>query len=130
MSEFKYIINEFIQTEKKYVEKLKYLIKNFVIPFDKDANLPLELKGKKKILFSSIEEILDFHVKDFLPALEKNSKNLTKTLDCFTEFVENDFFYPYFILIENNKRSEILFKANENYFMVKIEIQSRRFLSV
>lgn len=88
MSEFKYIINEFIQTEKNYVDKLKYLIKNFVIPFDKDINLPLALKGQKQVLFSSIEDILDFHVKDFLPALEKNSKNLAKTLDCFTEFVE------------------------------------------
>lgn len=94
MSEFKYIINEFIQTEKKYVEKLKYLNKNFVIPFDKDVNVPLALKGKKQILFSSIEDILDFHVKTFLPTLEKNSNNLTKTLDCFTEFVEvNKQFY-------------------------------------
>lgn len=88
MSEFKYIINEFIQTEKSYVDKLKYLIKHFVITFDKDVNVPLALKGQKQLLFSSIEDILEFHVKNFLPTLEKNSKNLTKTLDCFTEFVE------------------------------------------
>lgn len=88
MSEWKNIIKEFIETEKKYVDKLKYLIKNVVINFDKDVNLPTALKGKKQILFSSIEEIFHFHVNRFLPALEKNSNSLTNTLDCFTEFVE------------------------------------------
>lgn len=113
MSEFKYIINEFIQTEKSYVDKLKYLIKHFVIPFDKDINVPSELKGKKQILFSSIEDILNFHVKDFLPALEKNSKNLAKTLDCFTEFVEVN------QLIKNLKKKlkNIIFTISERLFL-------------
>lgn len=88
MSELKNILKEFIETEKKYVDKLKYLIKNCVTNYDKDVNLPLELKGQKHVLFSSIEDILDFHVNKFLPALVKNSNSLTDTLDCFTDFVE------------------------------------------
>lgn len=66
-----FIMAELMQTERSYVKDLQTCIQYYLNEMNNLNALPINLVGKKDILFGNMEEIYDFHENIFLKELEK-----------------------------------------------------------
>lgn len=60
-----YVVNELLDTEQSYIQDLGHVVKGFISEFSSCSDLPLELKNKEKEVFSNLEEIYEWHSKEF-----------------------------------------------------------------
>lgn len=109
------IIQELIDNEKEYINRLKQGIVNYIVKFDSD-HLPSALKGQKRNLFSNIEAIHEFHDTKFFPKLLECDFDPEKIANAFTNLIDGYQFDIYVIYVLNRKKSEDLLKANSYYF--------------
>ncbi|KAL9959090.1 hypothetical protein ACROYT_G036173 [Oculina patagonica] len=59
-----YVVNELMDTEQSYIQDLGYVVKGYIPEFS-SCNLPIELKNKEKEVFSNIEDIYEWHSREF-----------------------------------------------------------------
>lgn len=86
-------VEELIKTEREYVKDLAQCLEFYIREFDSAAvTLPLALRGRRREIFSNIEEIYKFHEKIFLPELLKYETDpegvgcsFTFHVDCLNE---------------------------------------------
>ena len=67
----KLLIQELVNTEKKYVEDLRDIIVGYKDEFESQQKCPKYLKSNSSTIFGNIEDIYHFHNKIFLGELEK-----------------------------------------------------------
>lgn len=71
---------EILSNEKAYVERLNYVIKNYM--------LPSRLMGEQmKAIFGNIEEIKDFHENIFYPDLLLHQNDFIRLMECFSKHI-------------------------------------------
>lgn len=109
------IIQELIDNEMEYINRLKQGIDNYIVKFD-SGHLPSALKGEKRNLFSNIEAIHEFHDTKFFPKLLECDFDPEKIANAFTNLIDGYQFDIYVIYVLNRKKSEDLLKANSYYF--------------
>lgn len=84
------LMQELIDTEKAYIGHLEWVVENYVPAMDQLDELPRNLVGKKNIVFSNLQQLLEFNRQLILPQLEKHRKCPIKLGAIFLE-VEEDF---------------------------------------
>ncbi|XP_055787013.1 rho guanine nucleotide exchange factor 25-like isoform X3 [Salvelinus fontinalis] len=65
-----YVLKELIETEKLYVEDLRYIVEGYMATMN-TKGIPEDMKGKDKIIFGNIHQMFDWHKDYFLGELEK-----------------------------------------------------------
>lgn len=109
------IINELLENEAKYVQKLETGIETYIGSF-KSVQLPASLVGRKFIVFSNIELIHEFHAKKFLPELLDCDRDPEKIANVFISNIEGYFFDQYIGYAQNKLRSVEIVKNNRDFF--------------
>lgn len=79
-----YVVNELLDTERKYIEQMKTGLDSYVKIFEEN-DLPSTLQGKKDILFSCLGHVLDFHENTFYSLLEQHIENIQQLLRTVSE---------------------------------------------
>lgn len=109
------IINELLENEAKYVERLEKGIETYIGGF-KSVHLPANLVGRKFLVFSNIELIHDFHAKKFLPELLDCGHDPEKVANVFISNIEGYFFDQYIGYAQNKLNSLEIIKNNRDFF--------------
>nr|XP_057911239.1 rho guanine nucleotide exchange factor 25 isoform X4 [Doryrhamphus excisus] len=65
-----YVLTELVETERLYVEDLGLIVHGYMATMA-NQGVPEDLKGKDRIVFGNIHQILDWHKSYFLGELEK-----------------------------------------------------------
>lgn len=95
-TESEYLIARLVEDERKYIEDMEMMIKNYVEVVDAAPNwMPKTLIGHKIRLFGNIEEILKFHKMVFYPQLLKNTDSALKITKIIIIHIIGDAFEPY-----------------------------------
>ncbi|KAJ6647321.1 Pleckstrin likey domain-containing family G member 4B, partial [Pseudolycoriella hygida] len=112
------IVQELIENEKTYIDKLTIGIKNYVEPLSGN-DLPRSLRGQMYNIFANIVQIRDFHESKFYPSLLSCNGDVVALSDTFSMFIQNGYFYSYVLYAMNKKRSERLrdIPANKTFFI-------------
>lgn len=79
-----YVVNELLDTEKKYIDQMKIGLESYTRIFD-EVDLPKPLKGKKDVMFQCLENVLDFHDGTFYSILEEKSDRISELLHAISE---------------------------------------------
>ncbi|KAH7708891.1 RhoGEF domain containing protein, partial [Aphelenchoides avenae] len=66
----RYVLNELVETERDYVRDLTSIVDGYIANLS-SMELPEDLRGKDKIIFSNIGQICEFHKTVFLKEIEK-----------------------------------------------------------
>ncbi|XP_029766363.1 guanine nucleotide exchange factor DBS isoform X1 [Terrapene carolina triunguis] len=106
-----HVINELIETERAYVEKLLCVLEGYAAEMDNPLMMHLISPGllnKKDILFGNMEEIYHFHNRIFLKELENYIEYPELVGRCFLERMED--FQIYEKYCQNKPRSESLWR--------------------
>lgn len=95
---FRYVINELVETERDYVRDLTSVVEGYIANLE-SMELPEDLKGKDKIIFANISQILDFHKTTFLQAIEKSLNDYEAAGHAFVKHVSlliksNSYLFP------------------------------------
>ncbi|RMC22040.1 hypothetical protein DUI87_02911 [Hirundo rustica rustica] len=105
-----HVINEFIETERVYVEELFTVLMGYRAEMDNPAMLillPPVLRNRKDVLFGNMPKIYDFHNKIFLHSLE-NCLGAPERVGCC--FLDRENFQMYEKYCPNKLRSESLWR--------------------
>ncbi|XP_043215264.1 kalirin-like isoform X2 [Amphibalanus amphitrite] len=78
-----FIMTELLNTERAYVKDLEICVATFLHESRTSRAVPIGIRDKSDILFSNMEEILDFHRNTFLQQLEKYTSNPEDVGHCF-----------------------------------------------
>lgn len=80
-------MQELIENEKVYIDKLTTGIKTYVEPlFGK--NIPRSLRGQVYYIFGNIVQMRDFHEKTFYPSLLACNGDVIALSDTFSKFIQ------------------------------------------
>lgn len=79
-----YVVNELLETERKYIDQLKIGLESYGNIFH-EPDLPSPLKGKKDVIFTCLEHVVDYHDKTFYSLLEENSSHTEQLLNAISE---------------------------------------------
>lgn len=104
-------IQELRTTEENYVSKLDRGFNIYVNSLIQDENISEEYKEKFQTVSKSIENVLNFHKIDFLPALAKCNSNAKQVAQLFLKLIDN--------LSINNK-----FYTHVSYAMSKLKMSA------
>eukprot|EP00794_Sanderia_malayensis_P017282 gene17282-19009_t len=77
------VLKEIVETERKYVEDLRYVCENHVTEVEKGANLPPAMVGKQDVIFANIKKIYMFHNRVFLHEMEACLHDSEGMAQCF-----------------------------------------------
>lgn len=66
-----YVVSELLDTEQSYIQDLGHVVKGYIGEFSSCSDLPLELKDKEKEVFSNLEEIYQWHSREFYAKLKE-----------------------------------------------------------
>ena len=100
-------MTELIETEKDYVKDLECIINGYLKEFEyAGKKIPAELHGQKKIIFGNIEQIYEFHKKDFLSELESSKDQPSLVGGLF--IMKSNEFEMYATYCKNKPNSEAL----------------------
>lgn len=89
-----FVIQELVTTEQDYVTDLELVVAKYMVELGK-VELPEDLRGKDKIIFANIGQILDFHKNTFVKEIEKCLEDYEAAGTAFTKHVS--FFRRVFI---------------------------------
>ncbi len=81
------IVQELIDNEKTYIDKLTTGIRNYVEPLG-GKNLPPSLRGQMYNIFANIVQIRDFHEQTFYPSLLACNGDVIALSDTFSKFIQ------------------------------------------
>jgi hypothetical protein len=110
-----YVLEELQSTEKEYVEKLDYVLRNYYARMD-DPSLPHFLRDKRDDLFANIEEIYKFHSTVFLNDLIACGDDALAVGQCFVKW-EVKLQELYVTYCKNKPRSDaVLHDPNKSFF--------------
>lgn len=134
------IVQELIENEKTYIDKLTGGIKIYVEPLSGN-NLPRSLRGHMYNIFANIVQIRDFHEQTFYPSLMACNGDVIALSDTFSNFIQvsvplyeshevmhltrkfqNGHLYSYVLYAMNKKRSERLrdISSNKSFLVVRL----------
>ncbi|XP_055534323.1 uncharacterized protein LOC129723876 [Wyeomyia smithii] len=108
-------VEELLQNERKYVERLQYYI-NKLVPLMYQHNISNGLRFQKNNVFTNIESIQAMHHNTFLPALESCGNDAENIALTFMQLIENGTFYCYVLYALNKHKSEKICDANKDFF--------------
>ena len=101
------VMRELIQTEKDYVSDLECIVNGYLKEFVRaGSKIPADLRGKKSIIFGNIEQIYEFHSRDFLLELEECQDKPSLVGAAF--IVKSNEFEMYATYCKNKPSSEAL----------------------
>ncbi|XP_063160932.1 guanine nucleotide exchange factor DBS isoform X3 [Candoia aspera] len=107
----KHVMNELLETERAYVEKLLCVLEGYAAEMDNPLMAHLispGLQNKKDVLFGNMEEIYHFHSRIFLRELEDYIEYPQLIGRCFLERMKD--FKIYEKYCQNKPRSESLWR--------------------
>lgn len=81
------IVQELIENEKTYIDKLTAGIKVYVEPL-RGNNLPRSLRGHMYNIFANIVQIRDFHEQTFYPSLMACNGDVIAISDTFSHYIQ------------------------------------------
>lgn len=81
------IVQELLENEKTYIDKLTTGIKVYVEPL-RGKNLPPSLRGQMYYIFANIVQIRDFHEQMFYPSLLGCNSDVQKLSDTFSQYIQ------------------------------------------
>ncbi|XP_065568426.1 triple functional domain protein-like isoform X2 [Artemia franciscana] len=81
-----FIMAELLQTEQTYVKDLDCCVQYYLV--ESRNNPPLNIQGKDGVIFSNIEEVLEFHREIFLKELEKYESMPEDVGHCFVTWAQ------------------------------------------
>lgn len=110
------IVQELIENERCYVERLEQGIKDFLIPFD-NLSLPKVLIGQRLNIFSNIEVIYRLHVTKLYPALLLCDNDPEKIADVFIKCIDSNLLDNYISYVLNSQESLKLINDGKLFFM-------------
>lgn len=76
------IVDEILTIEEHYIDRLNYMIQNYVKP-----SRPLMGDPFMKAVFGNVEEIKVFHEDIFYPDLKQCNRDLIRILECFSSHI-------------------------------------------
>lgn len=101
------VMTELIETEKDYVKDLECIINGYLKEFAyAGKKIPAELHGQKKVIFGNIEQIYEFHKKEFLCELESSKDQPSLVGGLF--IMKSNEFEMYATYCKNKPNSEAL----------------------
>ena len=75
-----------VQTERDYINSLRFIIDNYIPELSSD-DIIQPLRGKRGVIFGNIEKIFEFHQQSFLAELEACQANSLHIADAFLRHV-------------------------------------------
>lgn len=78
-------IEEILVNEKLYIDKLNYLIDNYMLH-------SRFMGDQMKEIFGNVEEIKDFHKKIFYPDLKRCDNDIIRITECFSKHITVNIF--------------------------------------
>lgn len=81
------IVQELVENEKTYIDKLTTGIKNYVEPLS-SRNVPRTLRGQMYNIFANIVQIRDFHEQKFYPSLLSCNGDVVALSDTFSLYIQ------------------------------------------
>ncbi|KAL7738030.1 hypothetical protein ACLKA6_006383 [Drosophila palustris] len=111
-----FIIDELIQTEVNYVNKMRKGLVNYGKLQDLE-HLPDGLRGEQRqqLLLGNIAEILELHEQEILPLMLRNQRDLKGLFDEFSAHFEKNNFYCYVSFTMGKKSSMQLRQENREW---------------
>lgn len=104
-------LQELLKTEENYVSKLETGLKTYAEPLDE------ALEDKYNEEFYDIERLLNFHKKEFLPALHEHHTNVFDVANLFHRYISKDSFFDYiFYAMRKPKVEAFIAEHNELFF--------------
>ncbi|XP_029578375.1 rho guanine nucleotide exchange factor 25 isoform X2 [Salmo trutta] len=109
-----YVLKELIETEKLYVEDLRYIVEGYMATMN-TKGIPEDMKGKDKIIFGNIHQMFDWHKDYFLGELEKCIAEPERLAQLFIKHERR--LHMYVVYCQNKPKSEhIVSEYIETYF--------------
>lgn len=109
------IIQELVDSEKKYIKNLSQGIRDYLVPYD-TKELPSSLAGKRFEIFSNIEVIQEIHEKLFMRKILDCNYDPLCVANVFLEMVENKYFDNYIIYVQFRIHPDEIIRENIEYF--------------
>lgn len=81
------VVNEILDNERKYIDKLNYVYENYLI---QSYALGDDVHG---MIFGNFLEIKRFHEQSFYPDLQACNKDYVEIMHCFSRHIEVNYFY-------------------------------------
>ncbi|XP_037067885.1 triple functional domain protein-like [Pollicipes pollicipes] len=78
-----FIMSELLATERAYVKDLEICVDTFLGEARTNRKVPIGIRDKTDVIFSNMEEVLEFHRNTFLQQLEKYTSNPEDVGHCF-----------------------------------------------
>lgn len=95
-TESEYLIACLLEAERKYIEDMEFMVKNYVEVVEAAPNwMPNNLIGHKIRLFGNIEEVLKFHKMVFYPELLTHFSSALDITKMIINHIQKDSFDPY-----------------------------------
>ncbi|XP_013416410.1 pleckstrin homology domain-containing family G member 4B isoform X4 [Lingula anatina] len=118
------VMREMVQTERDYVQSLKYVIQNYIPELERD-DVPQALRGKRNLIFGNIEKIYQFHSQYFLQELEQSEGSPFQVCQFFLQHEPQ--FYLYALYNKNKPKSDALMQDyGSRFFRAKqVELGDR-----
>ncbi|GFV45273.1 triple functional domain protein [Trichonephila clavipes] len=115
----KSVIQEFIETEKHYVNDLESIVQGYMKNIKSEISVPQELAGDKgKIIFGNIESIYEWHRDTFFPELQNMLEN-PRSIGLLFRRSERKL-HMYIVYCQNKPKSEELVAQFLNSFFEEV----------
>nr|XP_057911235.1 rho guanine nucleotide exchange factor 25 isoform X2 [Doryrhamphus excisus] len=98
-----YVLTELVETERLYVEDLGLIVHGYMATMA-NQGVPEDLKGKDRIVFGNIHQILDWHKSYFLGELEKCVADPDSLAQLFIKHERR--LHMYVVYCQNKPKSE------------------------
>lgn len=89
---------ELLNTEILFVEKLRHVVRDYMIQLDQ-PEAPKHIAELKGDIFSNIDKLYRFHSRDFLPTLRAAQDDLKRLGRTFIQFVSSYYCITIFLLL-------------------------------
>uniref|UniRef100_A0A4W5RBB8 Rho guanine nucleotide exchange factor 25 n=1 Tax=Hucho hucho TaxID=62062 RepID=A0A4W5RBB8_9TELE len=110
----RYVLKELIETEKLYVEDLRFIVEGYMATMN-TKGIPEDMKGKDKIIFGNIHQMFDWHKDYFQGELEKCIAEPERLAQLFIKHERR--LHMYVVYCQNKPKSEhIVSEYIETYF--------------
>ena len=100
----KLLIQELVQTEKRYVEDLRDIVTGYKEKIESEPYVPKSLRNNTTTVFGNIQDLYNFHSKEFLGQLERSMEDSSNVGTVFCANKSN--FDMYATYCKNKPNSE------------------------
>ncbi|CAD5209161.1 unnamed protein product [Bursaphelenchus xylophilus] len=117
-----YVIKELVETEQDYVKDLTSVVEGYIANLE-SMELPEDLRGKDKIIFANIGQILDFHKTVFLRDIEKSANDYEAAGQAFIKHERR--LHTYYVKYCQNKPKSDFLVSQESFEQFFAETKQR-----